>query len=463
MDGTEKIKSKAAYTTGGVTVNYNEADSTDDEKVFLYVQDADSVYSVEITEDTTVALSGMTGISNLTDKNTKIWLEKSEDNVAYAVMAEEAQVKHLEAKGATCEENGQAECWYFTIGKDTYYFSDESCITSMDSHIIPAKGHKDENSDGTCDNCKESYDGIGTKLVGYNLSLNGNIAVNFFMELSDAVVADNGAYAYITYPNGNQVLTKTINVSEALMDNTTIPGKTYYVFTCEVSAKDMTGDITITMHTSDDKVGQTYTYTVKDYADYVINHDDVYSAQMVAFAKAIVNYGAYSQLYFQNNMDKPANSSLEDTDKDVSDVEATTFADYVTTVKNNTNVGKFVSAYLTLKTETTVNVLFQVAEDAGEKTLTFKVGDTTVEPAIRNVGGVDYYCISVENIKASDLNEMFEFSVSDGENTSTMRYGAFSYAYTVLSGNYSDSLKNVTRALWKLNQTAEAYIETKQQ
>ena len=76
---------------------------------------------------------------------------------------------------------------------------------------------------------------------------------------------------------------------------------------------------------------------------------------------------------------------------------------------------------------------------------------------------VDYYCISVENIKASDLNEMVEFSVSDGENTSTMRYGAFSYAYTVLSGNYSDSLKNVTRALWKLNQTAEAYIETKQQ
>ena len=91
VDGTEKIKSKAAYTTCGVTVNDDEGDGN----VFLYVQDADSVYSVEITEDTTLALSDMTGINNLTDENTKIWLEKSEDNVAYAVMAEALLTEHI--------------------------------------------------------------------------------------------------------------------------------------------------------------------------------------------------------------------------------------------------------------------------------------------------------------------------------------------------------------------------------
>ncbi|MBE5942461.1 MAG: hypothetical protein E7264_07990 [Lachnospiraceae bacterium] len=85
VDGTKKLASKAAYTTGGVTVNYDE----DDGNVFLYVQDADSVYSVEITKDTTVLLSDMTGISSLTDENTKIWLEKSEDNVTYAVITED--------------------------------------------------------------------------------------------------------------------------------------------------------------------------------------------------------------------------------------------------------------------------------------------------------------------------------------------------------------------------------------
>ena len=134
VDDTEKIKSKAAYTICGVTVNYDEGDGN----VFLYVQDADSVYSVKITEDTIVALSDMTGINNLTDENTKIWLEKSEDNVAYAVMAEALLTEHI-------PNADDGDC--------TTAITCSSCGTVTTE---AKENHIDDNGDGICDHC-DSY------------------------------------------------------------------------------------------------------------------------------------------------------------------------------------------------------------------------------------------------------------------------------------------------------------------
>ncbi len=160
LDGKDKIASKAAYTTGGVAVNYDERDA----KVFLYVQDADSVYSIEITGDTTVALSAMTeaGITSLTDGDTKIWLEKSEDNVAYALMAETASVTRVEAVSATCESGGNIEYWYYTVEGVTYFFSDGECANAVteNSLIIQADGH-----DYQFDSFKWADDGSDCKAV----------------------------------------------------------------------------------------------------------------------------------------------------------------------------------------------------------------------------------------------------------------------------------------------------------
>ena len=138
VDGKDKVASKAAYTTGGVTVNYEERGA----KVFLYVQDADSVYSVEITGDTTVALSAMTeaGIASLTGGGTKIWLEKSEANVTYAIMAEPANVTHVEAVSATCKSEGNIEYWYYTVGGILYYFSDSECSNSVAKSSLVTPG-----------------------------------------------------------------------------------------------------------------------------------------------------------------------------------------------------------------------------------------------------------------------------------------------------------------------------------
>lgn len=63
----------------------------------------------------------------------------------------------------------------------------------------------------------------------------------------------------------------------AAQTNTTIKeGTTYYKFPCEVSSYEMTQDIKAQMFDGNGKCGKEYTYTVRDYAQYLIDHVDLY-------------------------------------------------------------------------------------------------------------------------------------------------------------------------------------------
>ncbi len=178
VDDTEKIKSKAAYATCGVTVNYDEGDGN----VFLYVQDADSVYSVEITRDTIVALSDMTGINNLTDENTKIWLEKSEDNVAYAVMAEALLTEHIPNA------------------------DDGDCTTAITCSICGTvtteakENHIDDNGDGICDHC-DSYVEPKQEDEYYQIA-NANNLMWFAQKVNEGQIDINAKLTADIYMNG---------------------------------------------------------------------------------------------------------------------------------------------------------------------------------------------------------------------------------------------------------------------
>ena len=151
--------------------------------------------------------------------------------------------------------------------------------------------HPDADNDGKCDDCGAIIDGIGAKLAGYSLSLTGNIGVNFYMELSDQIIADKDAYMQFTLPNGT--VTKVL-VSEAQTNTTINAEKTYYRFPCEVASYEMTQDIKAQMFDGNGKCGKEYTYTVRDYAQYLIDHVDLYQ-DAYPFAVAMLNYGACSQ------------------------------------------------------------------------------------------------------------------------------------------------------------------------
>ena len=271
------------------------------------------------------------------------------------------------------------------------------------------------------------------------------------MELSDSVIAHKDtAYMHFTVPDGNGATEQTMLVKDALIKEWN--GKNYYVFKCRVAAKEMTSQIKAQiidagMH------GTEYTYSVKDYADYLIEHADEREdlAAAVPLVKKMLNYGAYAQIYFDKNPGTLANEIMDETEKELGDVTITapeTAFDLPTGVT-------FEGATLSLKSETTLSIYFK-----SNTTLTFSCGDYTVETAAS--GG--YQIARIRGIKAKHIGNTFTLTVNGG----TVTYSPLNYCNSVLpdstaspdeaQNQQDEKLQNVVKALYQYWQAADAYF-----
>ena len=301
--------------------------------------------------------------------------------------------------------------------------------------------HPDADNDGRCDNCSAIIDGIGAKLVGYSLSLTGNIGVNFYMELSDRIIADKDAYMQFTLPNGT--VTKVL-VSEAQTNTTINAEKTYYRFPCEVASYEMTQDIKAQMFDGNGKCGKEYTYTVRDYAQYLIDHVDLYQ-DAYPFAVAMLNYGACSQKYFNKAVDDLANKYLNDDEQEIPDRFDGYIDNFVANKAENDVLGQFAGLSMVLKSETTLNIFYEPKEGMDVSKLNFIVDGKEITPVKRG----QYYILSLKNIKANELGNSKKFTVTDGTNTLSGDYCAMMYCYQVLQaqeGTYEDALVTLVKA-----------------
>ena len=340
--------------------------------------------------------------------------------------------------------------------------------------------HPDADNDGKCDDCGQYIDGIGAKLAGYSLSLTGNIGVNFYMELSDDVVNDESVYMNFTLPNGT---TSKVYVngnhedgSTATTDTTVKNGVTYYVFTCEVAAKEMTSDIQAQMiGNNGEKKGTVHTYTVKEYADYILSHmsaeeSDINKAT-IQLVKGMLNYGGAAQKYFGYKTDKLASDGLTLTGAVFNDTSIiniiTNDANKASVTYDNAKV-TFKSAYLSLNSTTDLCVSVQFADDVTVKEDMFAIRCNTDQISkdqyeVTKVNEENCYKITLHGVKASQLNEKYAFCVelSDTE-YAELAYGTNSYAYTVMSSacdniNNIESLREVVKALYAYGSCAQEY------
>ena len=315
--------------------------------------------------------------------------------------------------------------------------------------------HPDADNDGRCDNCSAIIDGIGAKLAGYSLSLTGNIGVNFYMELSNKIIADKDAYMQFTLPNGT--ITKVL-VSEAQTNTTINAEKTYYRFPCEVASYEMTQDIKAQMFDGNGKCGKEYTYTVRDYAQYLIDHVDLYQ-DAYPFAVAMLNYGACSQKYFNKAVDELANKYLNDDELEIPDRFEGYIDNFVANKAENKVLGQFAGLSMVLKSETTLNIFYEPKEGIDVSKLNFIVDGKEITPVKRG----QYYILSLENIKANELGNSKKFTVTDGTNTLSGDYCAMMYCYQVLQaqeGTYEDALVTLVKAFSNYAYTAQSICQS---
>ena len=324
--------------------------------------------------------------------------------------------------------------------------------------------HNDADGDGKCDYCGNFMDGSLAKLAFASLSLKGNIGVSFYMDLSTAVIDDSSAYMQFTLPNGS---TEKILVSAAEKNTTITEGKTYYVFSCEVAAKEMTADIKAQI-ISGDSASESFTYTVKNYADTLLNSEE-YDDETKKLVISMLNYGAASQKYFGYNTENLANSSLTDEQKRLPDTQASDLSAYKSSYTKDENYKGSTSYYgSSLVLESGTDVKHYFAYDSA---------NTSVKSFVCKDGNGNYYQISqsgdylyvrIDNIPGHKLGDtltlsLYEYEVKVGE----ISYSPLSYVYSVLSAyptddGIHDALRNNVKALYQYYLSADAYLNIQQ-
>ncbi len=294
-------------------------------------------------------------------------------------------------------------------------------------------------------------DGIGTKLAGHSISLDGDIGVNFYMELSADTAGSDTAYMHFTIPTGSSTSEQKIFVKDARPVK--LGAKTYYVFKCQVAAKEMTSQIKAQI-IDGENLGTEYTYSVRDYADYLLEHaaerEDWTKA--VPLVKAMLNYGAYSQLNFDKNPTDLANTGLTEKERTLGDVSI----DIADPITDNLPEGTtFEGATLSLKSETTLSLYFKSNTD-----LEFSCNGYTVEKATSG----DYQIARIRGIKAKHIGDVFSLNV----NGTTVTYSPLNYCKNILTPSAAtadeaqtqdEKLVSVVKALCLYWQAANSYFD----
>lgn len=295
------------------------------------------------------------------------------------------------------------------------------------------------------------------QVAGYTLSLNGNIAVNFHMQLSDEVLNDSTAYMKFTFADGE--------VSKVYVSDAKIDGE-YYIFTCEVQAPEMNDEFTAQIITSVTDATEKYTYSVKKYADHILANtaDDEDYAKAAPMVRAMLNYGGYSQLQFNHNTDALVNTGLYTTETGADPVltETVTISDEYSLSVPSEDIGlQYYGSSILLNSETTIRHYFTITGGEDLATIrekyTFVLADGTVLTPTLYKGMV---CVDIRDINAAELDTIFTITVTnESEKTISLSYSVFSYAKYVLEYSLArENLVNVIKAMYWYNDAANTYF-----
>ncbi len=275
--------------------------------------------------------------------------------------------------------------------------------------------------------------------AGHNITLDGNIGVNFYMNLGAAINPEEAVMNF-TLPDGSTQQVTGVSTDKG------------YQYTCEVAAKEMTKEIKAQV-VAGDAVSKEYTYSVKDYADSILNDEATYG-KAIPLVKAMLNYGAYAQTYFGYNTEALANDGLVDTD--VSGVTETDLERFAKSAPSNEFAG-LAGASLILESETTLKLYFTLPAGADVSLYTFSNGSEDLKPVKSGI----YYYVTIQDIDAKNLDTDYKVTVKYGENSLEVTYSPMTYCYNVLkgyTGDKAEELKNVVRALYLYNSKANAYF-----
>ena len=287
--------------------------------------------------------------------------------------------------------------------------------------------------------------GSGAHLYGYTLSLAGDIGVNFWMEL-------DGRY---DYPENYMLFTVNNRTQKVLVSEAERAqgSPRYRIFSCGVAAKEMTDKVTAQFYLYDGTpVGSEYTYTVREYANYILTHDS-YSQKAKTVVKEMLNYGACSQTYFNYRTSSLANSVLPESERCPS-------------IASPNGIGYKTDGYgilipervsLSLDSTITLKLYFNSKDVDGFE---FKRNGRTLTTSRSG----EYTVVHVDRIPAIDIHSAVEVDVyRNNIKIGEFGYSPAKYCKIVLGmntdGTITDELKLLVSTLYDFNIALRNYVQ----
>ena len=283
----------------------------------------------------------------------------------------------------------------------------------------------------------EAADGMGS--VSYlQTTLSDGINLSLYTTVTSQLIADPDAYAKITV-DGEE---KTVSLKNA---TTKIIGtNTYFVFTANVAAAQMTEEITLQLFNGAGEGGDVYTCSVQGYAQTLLASQEY--ADCHDLVKNLLNYGAKAQTYFNVNTDKLANAGNEIQVTDAVPAESVAIE-----LEGTVSGISFYGATLLFKDKIAVRYYF-TAEN-GVEGLTFQINGKDCQPFEK---GGKYY-VEIGGINPQQYSQVITATVSDGTDTLSINYSPMNYIVRMYNGAASANLKALLEAMYNYHLKAVAY------
>ena len=399
-------------------------------KILENVKDVniDDVKSIALTENGDLYYWGAKGNPNI----------PSEDNDDYQTIPVKVMDNVREAKVfyhtfAAITTNGDLYCW-------GYNTSGQTGNGNFKRQYTPYK---------VTFQTEDNYSG---ELKGLSLSLSDDIGLNFVMQLSDSLLIDkDNAYVEFT-PEGSKKSTR-VYLKDA--DKVNYNGSDCYSFKCRVNAAEMTKKVNAVLHCND-WTGQTYSYSVYDYASKILAEPESSEYKSSApLIKAMLNYGGYAQTYFNEKTDALANKGLYNKTNDpVLTTNTTVSKDYNYAVFNNNMGVSFIGGSIVLNSGTDLKLYYGIDDKNVAHNINVSVNGQNVAPEYDG----NIMCVRVPGICISSLGDTYNVKISVNGKEINQKYSAMTYMYKALNAQNSNTkLSNVVKALYLYNEAAKQY------
>lgn len=256
----------------------------------------------------------------------------------------------------------------------------------------------------------------------WNMTLQDDLTVNFQIEVHKALW--NTLQIKITFNGKTEIYSAADGICKASVN---------------VAAAQMADEITVEYVNGEESV--TKTYSVKAYADYILDETNGYDADTKALVQAMLNYGGAAQTYFGYNTENLVSDQLG-----ANEVPET--AQNEMTVSGSADGIVFYGASLVYREKIAVRFYFTGAAEG----VSFTVAGKERTPVEKEDG---LYYIEIGDILPQNLDQQIAVQVG---NSLTVAYSPMNYMVR-MNQKGDVNMQNLMKALYNYHLMAKAFVQ----